>query len=362
MRVVIAAGGTVGHVQPAIALARAMTAEEVSFIGTASGAEARLVSASQFPFSTIDIRGFDRARPASLLALGPRSAGAVVQARSLLRQSRPDVVVGMGGYVSLPVCAAARLGGIPFVIHEQNIVLGLANKLCRRFAARVAVSWQDTVQSAGPRAVFTGNPVLPEIVELDREERRAGALNRFGLDPSRKTLLVFGGSQGAHRINAAAIGLATTWSHRRDRQVLHIVGPADFDVSQAGILAGGELPYQMIDFLPSMLDAYSGADLALCRGGASTVAELTTIGLPAIIVPYPFHRDRQQERHACVLKEAGAAVTLHDSETTTQSVGDAADALFDTDGTLASMSVACRALSHPRAADALAEVVRGAAA
>ncbi|MEA2506061.1 MAG: UDP-N-acetylglucosamine--N-acetylmuramyl-(pentapeptide) pyrophosphoryl-undecaprenol [Actinomycetota bacterium] len=362
MRVAIAGGGTVGHVQPAIALARALTQEDVSFIGTANGAEARLVPAAQFPFSTIAIRGFDRARPASLLTLGPRAAAAVVQARALLRQSRPDVVVGMGGYVSLPVCAAARLGGTPFVIHEQNIVLGLANKLCGRFAARVAVSWEDTVQAAGPRAVFTGNPVLPEIVQLDREERRPGALDRFGLDPSRKTLLVFGGSQGAHRINEAAIGLARRWSDRGDRQVLHIVGPADFEAAQAGVVGGGQLPYRIVDFLPSMLDAYSGADLALCRGGATTVAELTTMGLPAIIVPYPFHRDRQQERHARVLQEAGAVVTLPDPKTTTRSVGDAADALFDTDGTLATMSVACRTLSHPRAADALAEVVREAAA
>jgi UDP-N-acetylglucosamine--N-acetylmuramyl-(pentapeptide) pyrophosphoryl-undecaprenol N-acetylglucosamine transferase len=361
MRVVIAGGGTVGHVQPAIALAAALQDEDVYFIGTLRGAEARLVPAAQLPLDTIDIWGFDRARPLSLLTLGPRVITATRQARSLLGRIKPDVVVGMGGYVSLPVCFAARLAGIPVVVHEQNIVLGLANKICKRFAARVAVSWKDTLRTGGPRAVFTGNPVLSEIAELDRSARRSSGLARFGLEDSRRTLLVFGGSQGAHRINLAATGLAERWSDRPDRQVLHIVGPSDFAALE-GSVKKSRLPYRMLDFLFEMVDAYSVADLALCRAGATTIAELTTIGLPAIVVPYPFHRDRQQEQHAQVLQEAGAAISIPDPETTARSVGEAADALLDSEETLDSMAASSRALGHPTAARDLAAVIREAAA
>jgi UDP-N-acetylglucosamine--N-acetylmuramyl-(pentapeptide) pyrophosphoryl-undecaprenol N-acetylglucosamine transferase len=204
--------------------------------------------------------------------------------------------------------------------------------------------------------------VLPEIVQLDRGERRGEALRRLELEPQRRTLLVFGGSQGAHRINQAAVGLAERWLDRSDRQVLHIVGPADFDAGQASALGQGSMPYRMVDFLPSMLDAYAVADLALCRGGATTVAELTTMGLPAIIVPYPFHRDRQQERHAQILQEAGAALALRDSDTTTAAVEEATDSLFENDVALTAMSRASRSLSHPHAAQDLAEMVREVAA
>jgi UDP-N-acetylglucosamine--N-acetylmuramyl-(pentapeptide) pyrophosphoryl-undecaprenol N-acetylglucosamine transferase len=362
MRVVIAGGGTAGHVQPAVALARALEDEEVSFIGTVHGAEAHLIPKARLPFSTIDIEGFDRARPWSLVSLGPRAVGATMQARAALGERRPDVVVGMGGYVSLPVCAAARLRGTSIVLHEQNIVLGLANRVCKRSAVRVAVSWAETLATTGRRGVFTGNPVLPEIAHLDRHGRHSDALARFGLEPNRRTLLVFGGSQGARRLNQAAVGLVERWRGRSDRQVLHLAGTNDYGAVTAEIASGGELPYKVVDFLPEMMDAYSVADLVLCRGGATTIAELTATGLPAIIVPYPFHRDRQQERHAQVLDDAGAAITLRDPDVTTASVGDAVDSLFDADGALEVMAKASLALGHPDAADRLATVVREVAA
>ncbi|MFN2389232.1 MAG: undecaprenyldiphospho-muramoylpentapeptide beta-N-acetylglucosaminyltransferase [Actinomycetota bacterium] len=363
MRVVLAGGGTAGHVVPAVALAHALDRDEVLFLGTAKGAEARLVPAAGFRLETIDVRGFDRSKPLSLVATGARALTAIGSARRALRRFAPDVVVGMGGYVSLPACVAARTLGVPIVLHEQNIVFGLANRVCMPLARTVAVSFEATVGQAGARGVFVGNPVPPEIASFDRDILRAGALRRFELDPARRTLLVFGGSQGATRINQAASALPRVWGERADRQVLHITGTRDLGwVSERVATTHGALLYRVVGYVERMTEAYACADLALCRGGATTLAELGVVGLPAIIVPYPHHRDRQQELHARVFERAGAAAMMPDEDTTEDAVAAAADDLLEDDGRLAAMGSAARALGRPRAASALAALVREAAA
>jgi len=350
-------------VNPAIALARQLQgdcpAQAVCFIGTATGAEATLVPRAGFRLSTIDVAGFDRSKPMSLPATGARAGRAIMQARAALADSAADVVVGMGGYVSLPVCIAARSLRRPVVLHEQNIVLGLANRVVRPWARAVAVSWAETLRQAGRRGVLTGNPVAAELAGFDADAVRARALARWNLDPARKTLLVFGGSQGARRVNEAAAGLARLWRGAVDRQVVHVAGSAAYGAvtEQVEQHLNGKLIYRVIDYLDGMLDAYAVADLALCRGGASTVAELTAVGLPAIIVPYPYHRDRQQERHARVLEGAGAAALLRDAETTTDRVAQEVERLWTDRTALASMGVESAHLGHPDAAGRLARLV-----
>ncbi|MDQ4057682.1 MAG: undecaprenyldiphospho-muramoylpentapeptide beta-N-acetylglucosaminyltransferase, partial [Actinomycetota bacterium] len=322
MRTVIAGGGTAGHVNPALALAHALEGDAVTFAGTSGGAESKLVPAAGFPLEMIEVRGFDRSKPVSLVATGVQALRATGQARSLLRRVRADVVVGMGGYVSLPVCVAARRLKLPVVLHEQNIVLGLANRVCRRFARAVAVSFTETLEHAGPRGVFIGNPVRPEIAAVDHDADRARGHELFELDPQRMTLLVTGGSQGAKRLNEAALGLASLWAERDDLQILHLAGRVQSESFRKQTLgaAEGRLIYRVVDYVDDMVSAYAVADLALCRGGATTVAELGAVGLPAIVVPYPHHRDRQQERHGRVLERAGAAVVLLDDATTPAAV------------------------------------------
>jgi len=333
--------------------------QAVSFIGTATGAEATLVPGAGFKLSTIDVHGFDRSRPMSFPATGALAGRAIMQARAALSDSAADVVVGMGGYVSLPVCIAARSLRRPVVLHEQNIVLGLANKVARPWARAVAVSWAETMAQAGRRAVLTGNPVAVELVGFDAEAVRARAIERWNLDPARRTLLVFGGSQGARRVNEAAAGLAQLWKGATDRQVVHVAGSMAYGAvnEQVEQHLNGGLIYRVIDYLDGMLEAYAVADLALCRGGASTVAELTAVGLPAIIVPYPHHRDRQQERHARVLEGAGAAVLLPDAETTTDRVALEVERLLTDRTALVSMGVESAHLGHPDAAGRLARLV-----
>lgn len=361
MRVVIAAGGTAGHVNPALALAEALRGHDVSFVGTSQGLEAELVPRAGFELHAVDVAGFDRARPAALPFVAWKAARAVGAARRILRRVRPDAVVGMGGYVSLPVTLAARTRKIPIVLHEQNIVLGLANRVARRWARVVGVSFEETLADAGPRGALVGDPIARALVDADVDEERERAIERFDLDPNRKTLIVFGGSLGALRINEAATGLAEVWRERSDVQVLHILGRrrsgADLDIA-----GGGPLVFRRVDFVERMVEAYAVADLALCRGGATTVAELSVMGVPSIVVPYPYHRDRQQERQARVLERAGAAMILADRDATATAVAARAASLLEDPDRLQAMGAAARKLARPDAAARLAQLVEGVAA
>ena len=362
MKVVLAGGGTAGHVNPAIAIAGALDGEdEAVFFGTSRGAEARIVPARGHRLELIEVRGFDRSKPWTIVATGWVALRAVSRARSLLKRHAPDVVLGMGGYVSLPVCTAARLARIPIVLHEQNIVFGLANRLSAPVAATIAVSFEDTLDQAGGKGVFTGNPVLPELVDQDAAAGRTRAIERFGLEKDRTTLLVFGGSQGARRINEAAAGLAEVWSARRSLQILHVTGREAFESINARVAQAEDgLIYKVVPYIEEMAEAYAVADIALCRGGATTVAELCVTGTASVIVPYPYHRDKQQELHGKVLERAGAAIVLDDSRTDTRSVAAAIEPLLVEDGRLASMRSAARALGRPEAARQVAEVARAA--
>ena len=352
MNVVIAAGGTAGHVNPAVAVARAMPLETITFIGTERGLEADVVPEAGFELDPIDIVGFDRARPARLPMVGVKALAAIGAARKLLAQRDAEVVLGMGGYVSLPVALAARSSSIPLVLHEQNIVLGLAHKVSKPFARYMAVSFEETLPSAGERAVFTGNPVLPEIADFDRLATREAGHGRFGLDPNKRTVLVFGGSLGARTLNAAAPALAQRWRDRDDVQILHISGRSS--VTETGSEA---LPnYHRVDYTKEMAEVYAVADLGICRGGATTVAELAAVGLPSVIVPYPHHRDRQQQRHAEVLVRAGAAVMVLDEDATPERLGEVVEGLGN--DTLAAMGESARSLARPDAALQVADLVR----
>jgi UDP-N-acetylglucosamine--N-acetylmuramyl-(pentapeptide) pyrophosphoryl-undecaprenol N-acetylglucosamine transferase len=384
MSVVIAGGGTAGHVNPALALARGLSSDEVIFAGTTRGAEATLVPQAGYRLEVIEVRGYDRSKPATIVATALQALRATQQAIALLRRTNAEVVVGMGGYVSLPACVAARRLRLPVVLHEQNIVFGLANRLCRPFAHTIGVLFEETLQRAGRKGVLVGNPVAPEIVNIDRDNDRMRAYQRFDLEPDRKTLLVFGGSQGAQRINEAALGLTSEWAERGDVQILHIAGrlqaetfveqarqrlgagsagPQTGGAGSAGPQTGGsgKLIYRVEGYVDTMVLAYAVADLALCRGGATTVAELGVVGLPSIVVPYPYHRDRQQERHGRVLERAGAALVLPDEVTTAERVGEVASELLADDGRLKDMRESALGVGRPDAAAALARLVEEAA-
>jgi UDP-N-acetylglucosamine--N-acetylmuramyl-(pentapeptide) pyrophosphoryl-undecaprenol N-acetylglucosamine transferase len=311
--VVLAGGGTGGHIEPMLALADALLRRgavegglRITCLGTARGLETRLVPARGYDLRLIPPVPLPRKPTVDLLRVPGRVVRSVSETRALLRELSADVVVGFGGYVALPAYLAARRERVPVVVHEQNALPGLANRIGARIAARVAVTAPTTPLRG---AEHVGMPLRTAISTLDRPARRAEARAAFGLDPDRPTLLVFGGSQGAASLNRAAVGAADALG-AAGVQVLHARGPRNTDVTVPP-RAPGHAPYVVVDYLERMDLAYAAADLALCRSGAVTVAELSAVGLPAVFVPLPIGNG-EQRLNALPVVEAGGGLLVDD--------------------------------------------------
>nr|WP_306000849.1 UDP-N-acetylglucosamine--N-acetylmuramyl-(pentapeptide) pyrophosphoryl-undecaprenol N-acetylglucosamine transferase [Blastococcus carthaginiensis] len=290
------------------ALRRRDPALRLTCLGTARGMETRLVPARGYDLRLIPPVPLPRRPTPDLLRVPGRVRRSVGETRALLDELQADVVVGFGGYVALPAYLAARRAGIPIVVHEQNALPGLANRIGARLAARVAVTAPGTPLHRGEHV---GMPLRRAISSLDRAARRAEARAGFGLDPDRPTLLVFGGSQGAASLNRAAVGAAGALA-AAGVQVLHARGPKNTDVVVPERPVG-EPPYVLVDYLERMDLAYAAADLALCRSGAVTVAELSAVGLPAAFVPLPIGNG-EQRRNALPVIEAGGGLLVEDAD------------------------------------------------
>ncbi|MCZ2812952.1 undecaprenyldiphospho-muramoylpentapeptide beta-N-acetylglucosaminyltransferase [Modestobacter sp. VKM Ac-2979] len=358
VRVVLAGGGTGGHIEPMLALADALTrrtgageAARVTCLGTARGMETRLVPARGYDLRLIPPVPLPRKPTPDLLRVPGRLRRAVAETRELLTELDADVVVGFGGYVALPAYLAARRAGVPIVVHEQNALPGLANRIGARLAARVAV----TVPSTPLRgAEHVGMPLRTAISGLDRAARRAEARAEFGLDPDRPTLLVFGGSQGAASLNRAAVAAADALT-AAGVQVLHARGPKNTEVSVPARPAGSA-PYVVVDYLERMDLAYAAADLALCRSGAVTVAELSAVGLPAAFVPLPIGNG-EQRLNALPVVEAGGAVLVADADLSPSWIESELVPLLTDPQALSALAEHAAAAGTPDADERLADLV-----
>lgn len=346
----IAAGGTAGHVVPALAVAAALRADgaRVAFIG-GHRAEATLVPGAGFELHQIAVEGVSRSHPLRALRALARAAMAVPRSRSLLRSLEADAVLGGGGYVSAPVGLAALSLRVPLVLSEADSHLGLSNRLLARFARRVCLAFPIEGRAA-PRYLVTGRPV--PAVRCDREAAR----RRFGIPAQARCVVVFGGSLGARSINLAAVeAFAAAPFH-----VLHISGSRDH-----AELAARELPpsYHLLEYLDveRFGEALDAADLAVARAGGS-VFELAAHGLPAVLVPYPHAAADHQTTNARWMARAGAAVTVADAELTPARLSREVEGLLDDRVRLAAMADAARSLARPDAARAVAGELLAAAA
>jgi UDP-N-acetylglucosamine--N-acetylmuramyl-(pentapeptide) pyrophosphoryl-undecaprenol N-acetylglucosamine transferase len=351
MRVLLAGGGTAGHTSPLLATADALCRLEpgivITCLGTPRGLENRVVPEAGYPLELIPPVPLPRRPNADLLKVPARLRGAVRDAGRVMERTGAEVVLGFGGYVSMPAYLAARRRRLPIVLHEQNAVPGLANKAGARIARRVAVSFPDTPL---PRAEYVGLPLRSMIARLDRQALRAEARRFFDLDPDRPTLLVTGGSQGARRLNLAVSGASAALAGA-GVQVLHVVGPeGEADP------APGEVPYAVVPFVDRMDLAYAAADLVLCRGGASSVSEAAAVGLPAIVVPLPIGNG-EQEHNARPVVDAGGALLVPDADLSSAWVAGHVVSLATDAARLAAMGAAAADLVPRDADERLARIV-----
>lgn len=351
MRVLLAGGGTAGHTSPLLATAdalrRLVPEAEITCLGTPRGLENRVVPEAGYPLELIPPVPLPRSVSADLFRVPGRLRTAVRETMAIFDRVQPDVVVGYGGYVSMPAYLAARRRKLPLVVHEQNALPGLANKVGARVASRVAVSFPDTPL---PKAEFVGLPIRRMISTLDRPALRAEARRSFGLDPDRPTLLVTGGSQGARKLNQSIASAAHALADA-GVQVLHVVGPQG-----EAEPASSDVPYVVVPFVDRMDLAYAAADLVVCRAGASSVTEAAAVGLPAVFVPLPIGNG-EQAHNARPIVDAGGALLIDDSALTAEWVAGTVPALATDPDRLAAMSSAASALIRRDADDLLARIV-----
>ncbi|MCF8606173.1 undecaprenyldiphospho-muramoylpentapeptide beta-N-acetylglucosaminyltransferase [Gordonia sp. HY442] len=355
LSVVVAGGGTAGHIEPALAVADAVRqldpAARITALGTVRGLETKIVPERGYDLRLIPPVPLPR-KPGMELAKTPwRVARSVAATRKVFAEVDADVVVGFGGYVALPAYLAARAelrksGRRPVVIHEANASAGIANKVGAKVADRVLAAVAD---SGLPDADVVGIPVRGAITTLDRAAVRAQARSFFGLDQDAPTLLVFGGSQGAQRLNEAVAPAATALG-AAGVGVLHAYGPKN---SISPVSPAGAPPYVGVSYLNRMDLAYAAADLVMCRSGAMTVAEISATGLPAVYVPLP-HGNGEQRLNALPVEQAGGAVIVDDDVVTAEWVGREVPALITDTGRLATMGAAAAGVGHRDAAVAVA--------
>ena len=352
--VVLAGGGTAGHVEPAMAVADALRAlrpdVRITALGTARGLETSLVPDRGYHLELVTPVPLPRKLNGDLLRLPWRVRRSIRETAAVLDRVGADVVVGFGGYVAVPAYLAARRRGVPVVLHEANARAGLANRLGARIARRVLAAVPD---SGLDGAEVVGMPLRASITGLDRAALRAQARAHFGFADDARVLLVFGGSQGAASINRAVSGAATDLG-AAGISVLHAHGPKNtLDLPAP---APGAPPYVAVPYLTRMDLAYAAADLAICRSGAMTVAEVSGVGLPAVYVPLPIGNGEQRLNAAPVVA-AGGGLLIDDADLTPDYIAGEVVRLLTDDQTLAAMTTAAAAVGHRDAARRVAEVV-----
>lgn len=358
---VIAGGGTAGHLLPGLAVAdelvrRGHDPGTIHLVVSERPIDRRLAEPSGFSFTALPGRGIQRRLTLENLTAAWGLLRALAQAVALLRRARPAVVLAVGGYASVACAVAAVLTRVPLVVAEQNARAGWANRVAGRLARACAVAFEGTDL---PRAAVTGNPVRAEVLAVDPGRDRVAARRALGLPPDRVVVLAFAGSLGARSINEAVCEVAAQWRDRSDLAVHHVIGDRDWDLLAPVVarLGGGELHYQAVRYEHDMPRAMAAADVAVCRAGGTTVAELAVVGLPAVLVPLPIATRDHQSANAAQLVDAGAARVVSDASLTVVRLRAELEAITDDPRTRRAMAEAARRCGRRDAGARVADLV-----
>ena len=346
MKIIVSGGGTGGHIYPALTLVSALAKKERTaeflYVGTQKGLEADIIPKEGIPFETVDIEGLKRSfSPANIVRLG-RAMHGVAEAAAIVRRFRPDVVIGTGGYVCGPILMAASLAHVPTLIQEQNVVPGVTNKILSKFVTKIAVGTEEALcRFPRKKAVFTGNPIRREVMTASREK----ALETFGFDAAKRTVLVSGGSRGARSIDRAMVGVLQAAQKYSKVQFLLVTGKGEYEdvmrrLEEAGVDLAAAPHIKVEPYLYNMPEAM-----------------LTARGVPAILVPYPYAAENHQEYNARALERAGAARVILDRDLTDKTLSALLGELLSEEGKLRRMAEKSRALGRPEAADEIANLV-----
>ncbi len=371
---IVAGGGTAGHVLPGLTVARELVrrgrdASSILFVGAERGIESRLVPEAGFEVELLPGRGIERRLSVQNVVALWGLTTALWRAVRLVHRRRPAVVLALGGFASAACALAALLWRVPLVVAEQNARAGAANRLVARLARACAVPFDETDL---PKAVVTGNPVRDEVLAVAADRDVLAARSELGLPEDRTVVVVFAGSLGSRRINESVYGAVGRWAHRDDLAIHHVIGTRDWedrpavarDLDEARDGPDGPavgLVYQPIRYQDRMDLVLGAADLAVCRAGGTTVAELAVVGVPAVLVPLPIATRDHQTANAGPLVRSGAAVLIPDGELDVDRLVAEVEALVGDPSRLADMAVAARGLGRPDAAGAVADLVESTA-
>lgn len=363
MVIVLSGGGTAGHINPALALAEVLESRghTVLFAGTPQGVEARLVREAGIPFTAFEAAGFDRAHPASILKAVAKILKSTRDARRWFSDVKPDVVVGFGGYVSIPVGRAAEIMGIPVVVHEQNSVMGMANKYLGKNAAAVALTYEvaGNALSDTSKVVVTGNPVRSSVLAAKREDGR----EMLGVPDDALMLLVFGGSLGARHLNAAIAALKERLLAIDNLFVVQVTGPKELETVEVDLaLTDGEKKrWKLFGYQDRMGETLAACDMVVSRAGATSLAEISALHIPAMLVPFPFATEDHQTLNAKEYVAAGAAYMMPDDQVEADQFAELVFSMIEDGAVRERMREASKAFKTKDAASRLADVVIAAA-
>ncbi|MBB5172172.1 undecaprenyldiphospho-muramoylpentapeptide beta-N-acetylglucosaminyltransferase [Texcoconibacillus texcoconensis] len=362
MRVLVTGGGTGGHIYPALALIDTLKKQnqltECLYIGSKNGLEAEIVERAELPFRALTISGFKRKLSFHNVRTVYRFLRATKTAKRYIKEFQPDIVIGTGGYVCGPVVYAAAKMNVPTVIHEQNSVPGLTNKFLSKYADRVAVTFTDSAPFfPEDKVVETGNPRAQQMYETAKSLLQQPRTPLYGLDPTKKTVLIFGGSRGASPVNRAVIESLSKWEDT-SYQCIYVTGEVHHEEIQKEMDKRGSVSNISIQpFIHDMPNVLAKVDLVVARAGATTLAELTALGLPSVLIPSPYVTNNHQEKNARSLADRGAAVVLKEEDLSGESLFKEIETILSDEKYKQSMTDASKSIGQRDAGDRLTNVM-----